>query len=162
MSFASLLRSIVGDQVGLDKADNLLLKGTQIHLDHMGSSPSILEAIAGGLYINGNLVGSGGGGTSVDITLSAAQQNLVVSDVVTRVCLTPAAGGSTWGGMSAPASDDAVKALVNMSSTDGIEITNQDAGTTSPLARFFVAPGTTIGPGQMAIARYVKTRWRIL
>lgn len=45
MSFSSMLRSIIGDQVGLDRDDNLLIKGKKLTLNHMGTTPG---TIAGG------------------------------------------------------------------------------------------------------------------
>jgi hypothetical protein len=53
-----MLRSVLGDKLGLDKTDSLLVKGPQLILNHMSAAPAALEVVNGTLQVNGLPVSS--------------------------------------------------------------------------------------------------------
>ena len=164
MSFTSMLRSVAGELLGLDKNDSLLVKGKQLRLDHMGAD-NVLEVVGGVLQVNGSAVaGTPLLATSVSATLSTSHNNYAptgyVAGTTNRLRLTAAAGGSSLTGLGA-AGDGFSLLVCNESSTD--IITFAHLSSSSLAANRFAcanAVDADLMPLACAMLVYVNNQWR--
>ena len=155
--FDRIQRTIHGRDFGLDRNNNLLMKGSQIILAYDSASPVTLSASS-----------TSAGVVSVSKTLTAGPLNDLGASVLTgfvsgstnRLILTPAAGGTTINGIDTSGMADNFTFLIqNGSTVDALTFANQAAG--SAAANRFRnqnSASVTIPPGGAARCTFVVNR----
>lgn len=129
--FDRIARSIIGRDIGLDRNNNLLIRGSTIYLNSESANPT---AITGTQAFSSNSVSHAPGAGPTNNYAPTGY----VAGATNRLVLTPSAAASISGLLS-PGIDGFSLLIVNLSATFAITFTHQDAG--SAAANRFNCPG---------------------
>lgn len=161
----SIVKGVRPPDSGLDINDNLLLKGTKIILDHLGTEKT-LEIVGGTLYVNGAPV-SNVAGTLVSVVLAAGATNNYspagFGAGVDRLDLNPSSGAANLTGFIAGADGQEVT-VSNIHATNAITLNNQSASSTAA-NRFRASDDIVISAGNALLLKYyggTVTRWVVV
>lgn len=151
--FDRIQRTIHGRDFGLDRNNNLLMKGSQIILAYDSASPvTISGASAGGAAVYS---------VSMSANLAATQNDYVIG-VKSRALLTAFAGGSIVTGIQASDfSDGQTLMIVNPSATNGITFKHLSASSIAA-NRFSCRNGVdaVLDPLAATTLVYVVNQWK--
>lgn len=149
--FDRIQRSIIGRDIGLDRNNNLLLRGSTIYLNSDSASPVAIT-------------GTPSFSSSVSASPAASVNNYAPAGwgpTVTRLMLAAAAGGSTVTGLDATGVvDGTTRIVVNTSTTDSLTFPHL-SGSSLAANRFSNAGAVAaqIAPLGAALLTYVVNQW---
>lgn len=156
----AVLRRVIGNLLGLDANDDLVIGGKRIWY---GNSSSI--GVQGSVDLS--TIAGGGSGGSFSNSITPAQMVATVDDyaptgyvagTTNRMLLTPASGGTTLNGLLA-APDGWAVLLVNTSGADSILVGHLASDTAVNEFNCSEGQSQLIGPLSSALVVYIANKW---
>lgn len=154
--FDRIARTIMGRDFGLDRDNNLLMRGSSIILSYDSASPVTISAASSG--------GAAAYAASVSASLAASQNNYAPTGfnaTKNRLLLAAAGGGSSITGLSATGVADGASLLIrNTSATDSITFPHL-SGSSSAANQFSCPNGAdaVLQPLAATLVMYIVNKW---